>query len=81
MAFWGLDAYYLRQERLFRKLYDDVCRSSEEQLLKDPFCLSAQKYEAAVPTLAVTLWTPSILAVHAPVVLAVVIALVVLSAR
>ena len=24
LAFWGLDAYYLRQERLFRKLYDAV---------------------------------------------------------
>ena len=24
IAFWGLDAYYLRQERLFRKLYDKV---------------------------------------------------------
>lgn len=23
-AFWGLDAYFLRQERLFRKLYDSV---------------------------------------------------------
>lgn len=24
LLFWGLDAYYLRQERLFRKLYDVV---------------------------------------------------------
>jgi hypothetical protein len=24
LLFWGLDAYYLRQERLFRKLYDRV---------------------------------------------------------
>lgn len=23
-VFWGLDAYYLRQERLYRKLYDHV---------------------------------------------------------
>ncbi|MDE0668129.1 MAG: hypothetical protein OXI48_03775, partial [bacterium] len=22
VAFWGLDGYYLRQERLFRRLYD-----------------------------------------------------------
>src|SRR6266511_2455864 len=26
-AFWGLDAYFLRQERLFRRLYDAVRRS------------------------------------------------------
>ncbi|MGY0236016.1 hypothetical protein [Longispora urticae] len=25
VAFWLLDAYYLRQERLFRLLYNDVC--------------------------------------------------------
>ena len=30
-SFWVLDAYYLRQERLFRKLYDKV-RESEEDL-------------------------------------------------
>ncbi|VEN73730.1 conserved membrane hypothetical protein [Candidatus Desulfarcum epimagneticum] len=24
LAFWGLDGYFLRQERLFRKLYDHV---------------------------------------------------------
>src|SRR2546426_4986725 len=25
VAFWGLDAFYLRQERLYRALHDDVC--------------------------------------------------------
>ncbi len=25
LAFWGLDAFYLRQEKLFRALHDDVC--------------------------------------------------------
>ena len=24
VAFWGLDSYYLRQERIFRRLYDKV---------------------------------------------------------
>ena len=28
--FWLLDAYYLRQERLFRKKYDEVRKSAEE---------------------------------------------------
>lgn len=27
IAFWFLDAYYLWQERLFRKLYEDVIRN------------------------------------------------------
>jgi hypothetical protein len=25
LAFWGLDAFYLRQEQLFRALHDNVC--------------------------------------------------------
>lgn len=29
VAFWGLDAYFLRQERLFRRLYDDVRKNPD----------------------------------------------------
>jgi len=32
VTFWGLDAYYLRQERLYRKLYDDVRRKNEKDI-------------------------------------------------
>ena len=32
LAFWGLDGYYLRQERLFRKLYDKVRGMREEDV-------------------------------------------------
>lgn len=35
LAFFGLDAYYLRQERLFRCLYDDVRRGNVEPFLMD----------------------------------------------
>lgn len=31
-AFWGLDAYYLRQERLFRSLYDQVRELDAEKI-------------------------------------------------
>ncbi len=37
IAFWGLDAYYLRQEKLFRKLYDYV-RTKEIKNI-EPFLL------------------------------------------
>lgn len=30
IMFWSLDAYYLRQERLFRKLYDKVRSTTDE---------------------------------------------------
>jgi len=31
IAFWILDAYYLRQEKLFRALYDDVRQISKDE--------------------------------------------------
>lgn len=39
LTFWGLDAYYLRQERLFRKLYDTVRALDPEELLNNPFSM------------------------------------------
>lgn len=32
IMFWGLDAYFLHQERLFRKLYDHVRRLPDDQI-------------------------------------------------
>ena len=41
LSFWGLDAYYLRQEKLFRKLYDELRLASTEELSKvEPFSMS-----------------------------------------
>jgi hypothetical protein len=33
LFFWGLDAYYLRQERLFRKLYNKVRKQNENEIV------------------------------------------------
>jgi hypothetical protein len=40
--FWGLDSYYLYQERLFRYLYDDV-RSMDSKLID--FSMKTGKYQ------------------------------------
>ena len=32
IAFWGLDGYFLRQERRFRNLYMDVCETEESEI-------------------------------------------------
>lgn len=32
LVFWGLDAYYLRQERLYRALYNEVRTKEESQI-------------------------------------------------
>ena len=42
IVFWGLDAYYLLQERLYRSLYDRVRKTEEENI---DFALKATKKE------------------------------------
>jgi hypothetical protein len=36
VPFWGLDAYYLWQERLFRRLYDELRLAPEEEGARRP---------------------------------------------
>lgn len=43
--FWGLDAYYLKQERLYRKLYDEVRNGGDE---KTDFSMNAAKFSQQV---------------------------------
>ena len=40
--FWGLDSYYLQQERKFRKLYDDVLSDESEIAI---FSMPIEKYK------------------------------------
>lgn len=74
LSFWGLDAYYLRQERLFRCLYDDLRLSTIAKKAKkvEVFSLDTDKYEAQVTSWFRTLGSKSIIWLHG-VVIAVVI--------
>lgn len=36
LTFWGLDGFYLGQERLFRRLHEDVVAGKVEAFLMDP---------------------------------------------
>lgn len=42
IIFWGLDSYYLLQEKLYRELYKKVCLLDEKEI---DFSLSASKEE------------------------------------
>jgi len=44
VVFWGLDGYYLRQERLFRKLYDNVRTIPADELENNPFSMDTLPY-------------------------------------
>lgn len=45
VAFWLLDAYYLRQERLYRYLYEDARRPESKV---EPFSMSTARYTTRV---------------------------------
>ncbi len=48
VTFWGLDAYYLRQERLFRGLYDTVRAASGTEFSMDTGELQVERQLAVV---------------------------------
>src|SRR5712692_1817033 len=67
VAFWCLDAYYLRQERLYRKLYEAI---ADPQKLVRPFSMATEEYAAGeVESWVKTLATKSVLPLHAAIVL------------
>lgn len=72
-AFWGLDAYYLMQERIYRALYDHVRKSETKS--DNRFTMDAQSCKAGVSSWASTLFSPSVFWFHAPVALLIVGAL------
>ncbi len=70
LSFWGLDAFYLRHERLYRKLYEDLCRMpAESHKPIDRFSLSTERYKSCVHGWFRTLWTHSVIVLHGAVML------------
>jgi hypothetical protein len=65
-AFWGLDAYYLRQERLYRKLYEAI---ADPPKTVRPFSMTTEDYAGEVRSWVKTLAAKSVLPLHAAVVL------------
>jgi hypothetical protein len=64
LCFWGLDAYYLRQERLYRKLYEKV-------LLNDGsvprYSLDASVFSAQVASTFNVAFSPTVRWLHIPI--------------
>lgn len=63
ICFWGLDAYYLRQERLFRKLYDFVRKDK----IKEPFTMNTNPLKRYVHSWSLTLFSPTIVLIYFPI--------------
>ncbi|GAA4708322.1 hypothetical protein [Phytohabitans rumicis] len=68
LVFWGLDAYYLRGERLYRQLYRAVANrivAGPGAPDVSPFDMDLGRYTATVPTFARTLLTLNVLTIPA----------------
>jgi hypothetical protein len=76
VCFWGLDAYYLWQERLFRKLYDEA-RKPETGV--ELFSMDTRPVAKCVSGWCCTLFRPVVLFFHGPVLAAVIVILVFVS--
>lgn len=73
LTFWGLDAYYLRQERLFRALYRNVVeRVNGNYAPVDVFSIDVAMYDGRVDGWVRTLFSRTVFWVHAAVVSAVI---------
>ncbi len=68
LFFWGLDAYYLRQERLFRKLYQAVLEKRLETDLKlVPYSMDTSFFSDKVDHLWKTMLAPTLLGIYGPI--------------
>lgn len=70
VAFWLLDGYFLRQERLYRKLYDAVRKVSDD---KSDFSMNASIYKNEVSSWLATCFSSTLFIFHGTVVAAIII--------
>ena len=75
LAFWGLDAYYLRQERLFRELYDLVRKTKRKDI--DPYSFNTQLVNGNVKNWFCTLFSPTVILLHGSVILFMVVFIII----
>lgn len=76
-AFWGLDAYYLRQERLFREVYDSIRKTKRKDI--DPYSLNTQSVNRKVENWLCTAFSPTVILLHGSVILFVIIFIIIMN--
>jgi hypothetical protein len=69
IVFWGLDAYYLQQERLFRALHNAV--ANEEGASTPRYSLDVTPHRGSVDSWLCACVAPTVLVLHATVALVV----------
>ena len=76
IAFWCLDGYFLRQERLFRKLYNHVRELPEENI---DFSMDVAKVSAEVANWVCVTLSKTLVAFHGVVVVSIIVVVIISS--
>lgn len=63
LGFWGLDAYFLRQEKIYRRLYDWV-RKNRPNNDSRQFDLNASRFDDQVDRVPLTMLSPTLIAFY-----------------
>lgn len=74
ISFWGLDGYYLWQERLFRKLFDKVRTGTHDDETDGPFSMNTTPYKGEVASWRRVLVSRTLLYFYLPIVVAIAVA-------
>ena len=78
VTFWTLDGYYLRQERLFHKLWDSVRAAPLGKLSGDTFSMNTEPFEEEVDSRFAVMRSFTLLFFHGAIFAAVVAGIIVL---
>lgn len=74
VTFWGFDSYYLRQERLFRHLYNSVRLMSDSEWANEQFNLNLDKSQYQVSSWCRICFSRSVVWLYLPMLLLVITA-------
>ena len=74
IIFWILDSYFLRQEKLYRALYNYVRTMGEEKI---DFSLDAAAFSDDVPSWGHILGSKTLLAFHGSIILSILIVMII----
>lgn len=70
LVFWGLDGYFLRQERLFRKLYDHVRKLPGEDI---DYSMDRSQFESEVDSSLNVAISKTLLSFHGIILVAIIV--------
>ncbi len=76
IAFWSLDGYFLRQERLYRKLYDKVRTQKEEEIV---FSMNTFEFNKEVSCWFCTCFSPTLRIFHGAILGTILIVIIIVS--